>query len=237
MLRRCLTPFTCWDITMHCRAVITSVLAAVAVFMTGFGALLVFYTLTPHAASLPGLFNYKSATWGDSLALPTMIGALVFATLHLPRVRRERLYAGVAAFGGLLLGAGTQVQWLRDDHPRLNWTLPRPHHFNAAGVYHGLFLTAMCGVTAALWSVFLLRLANAPRNYEGHHETLGGLWLALSAGGVFVILLAIDSLPARSTGAGTATLLAAGIGVVAVSGFTVSTIVWLLTSRRREPPS
>jgi hypothetical protein len=222
---------------MRSRVLMLPALATVAVFMTGFGALLIFYALTPHAADLPGLFDYKSATWGDSLALPTMIGALAFATLQLPRVRRERLYAVLAAFGGFLLGAGTQVQWLRDDHPRLNWTLPRPHHFNAAGVYHGLFLTVMCGVTAAMWCVLLLRLANAPRNYKGHREALRGLWLALSAGGAFIILLAIDSLPARSTSAGTATLLAAGIGVAAVLGLTVYTIVQLPASRHREPPS
>ena len=231
-----LVKLTRWDVTMRCRIVMTPVLTALAVFLTGFGALLVFYALTPHAAILPGLFNYKSATWGDGLALPAMMGGLVFATLQLRRVRRERLYASLAAFGGALLGAGTQVEWLRDDHPRMNWTLPRPHHFNAAGIYHGFFLTAMCGLTAASWSILLFRLANSPHPYKGHREAFGGLWLALFAGGAFIILLAVDSLPARSTGAGTATLLTAGIGVAAVLGLTVFTVVRLLASRHRKLP-
>ncbi|WKV75326.1 hypothetical protein AW27_029645 [Streptomyces sp. PCS3-D2] len=63
---------------------------------------------------------------------------------------------------GSLLGSWTQVQWLRDDAPVLNWTLPRPHHFNAAGWYHAAFLIAMSGVVAALWAWGLMRTAHAP---------------------------------------------------------------------------
>jgi hypothetical protein len=219
---------------MRCRLVAISLLAAVTVFLIGFGALLVFYALSSKATDLPGLFAYKSATWGDSLALPTMTGALVFAAMQLPPTRRERLWATAAALGGLLLGAGTQLQWLRDDHPHLNWTLPRPHHFNAAGIYHGLFLTVMCGVIAALWVVLLLRLVNAPSGHKGRRLAVRWLWVALAAGASFVILLVIDSLPARSTSAGTATLVAVGVGVAAVLGLMVSTIARLTVWRRHE---
>lgn len=206
-------------------------LSGLLVWSAGFGALLAFSATTPRAAGLPGLFDYASATWGDGLALPTMTGALVYGISHLSRARWERPAGGAAAFLGVGLGAATQVQWLRDDAPHLNWTLPRPHHFNAAGVYHGVFLTVMSGLTAALWALLLLRIAGSHGARTDRHAALLAGTIALVGAAAFVALLAIDSLPARSTRASTATVTATGVGATLLLGLFAWTAVRI---RRRD---
>src|SRR5262249_6636403 len=137
----------------RCRATTRAVIGAGLVGTAGFGALAAFYAVAPYHTALPGLYQFLSATWGDGLALPVMTAALVYATSRLPVAPKEGLISIGACVAGAALGAATQVQWLSDDAPRLNWTLPRPHHFTAAGTYHAFFLTGMCGLAAALWAL------------------------------------------------------------------------------------
>jgi hypothetical protein len=183
-----------------------------AVLAAGFIALAVFYSVLPHDTALPGLFDFLSATWGDGLALPVMSGALVFAIGRLPPTPRDLPVSIGAGLLGASLGVATQVQWLRADAPRLNWTLPRPHHFNVAGDYHAVFLVAMCALTAALWALVLLRFALAPGRLAVRRSAVAACLLAAAAGVAFVVLLVVDSQTDRSR-AGTATVTAAGVGV------------------------
>lgn len=195
--------------------VVHAVAAGGAVLAAGFVTMTVFYSAVPHPRALPGLFHFLSATWGDGLALPVMSGALVFAVGRLPAARHERPAGIGAGLLGACLGVATQVQWLRDPSPVLNWTLPRPHHFNAAGVYHAVFLTAMCALAAALWTLVLVRFALAPGRLAGRRDAVAASVLAATAGAVFVVLLVVDSLPGRSrAGAATVTVAGAGVGLV-----------------------
>ncbi|MFG2800430.1 hypothetical protein [Streptomyces pseudovenezuelae] len=209
-----------------------AVLSGLLVESTGFCTLLIFSVATTPAADLPGLFHYVSATWGDGLALPTMTGALVYGIARLPRASKERAASGTAALLGIALGAATQVQWLRDDAPHLNWTLPRPHHFNAAGLYHAVFLTLMSGLTAALWVLLLLRIARAGR--VDRKAPLLAVGTALAAALAFTVLLAIDSLPSRSTGASTATVTAAALGGALLLGLLAWTALRVHRNRRER---
>jgi hypothetical protein len=194
------------------RAFLDAAVMAGAVLAAGFVTLMVFYLAAPHARALPGLFQFLSATWGDGLALPVMTGALVFAVGRLPAGPHELPVSIGAALLGASLGIATQVQWLRDSSPRLNWTLPRPHHFNVAGVYHAVFLTAMCALAAALWTAALLRFAQAPGRLAARRDAIAAVLLAALAGILFVTLLVADSIPDRSR-ASTATVTVAGVGV------------------------
>ena len=203
-------------------AVANAVAVAGVVLAAGFVALAVLDSVVSRPRGLPGLFHFLSATWGDGLALPVMSGALVFAIVRLPGTRHELPVSVGAGLLGASLGIATQVQWLRDDSPRLNWTLPRPHHFNVAGVYHAVFLTAMSALTAALWTLVLLRLVRVPGRLAARRDSIAASLLAAMAGIVFVILLVVDSLPDRSR-AGTSTVLVTGVGAGLV--FVVMAIV------------
>jgi hypothetical protein len=194
------------------RTFLNAVVCAGTVLAAGFFTLTVFYFAVPHARALPGLFNFLSATWGDGLALPVMTGALVFAIGRLSAGPQELPVSIGAGLLGASLGIATQVQWLRDSSPRLNWTFPRPHHFNVAGVYHAVFLTAMCALTAALWTLALLRFVLAPGRLAARRDAIVAGLLAASAGILFVVLLVADSLPDRSR-ASTATVTVACVGV------------------------
>ncbi|MFI7876045.1 hypothetical protein [Streptomyces salinarius] len=209
-----------------------ALLSALLVESAGFCALLIFSVAITPAAGLPGLFHYVSATWGDGLALPAMTGALVYGIARLPRAPWERAAGATAALVGIALGAATQVQWLRDDAPHLNWTLPRPHHFNAAGVYHAVFLTVMSGLTAALWVFLLLRIARVGRTHRKAPLLAAGT--ALAAALVFTVLLAIDSLPSRATGASTATVTATALGAALLIGLLAWTALRVHRSRAQR---
>lgn len=165
-------------------------LAAATVAVAGFGVLTAFWALQPSPAHLPGLFDFASATWGDGVALPLMAGSLAYAIRLLPAARHDAVLAGVAGLLGAAIGVATQVSWLGADAPRLNWTLPRPHHFTAAGWYHAAFLVLMCAAAAALWVVALNRAARSPRLPARAGTALA---MAFAAGVAFLGLLAADA--------------------------------------------
>lgn len=208
----------------------------VLLWASGFGALLTFSFVVSSRAALPGLFDFWSATWGDGLLLPVSAAALVYSLTKLqPPGRHERLIMVIAAATAAAAGAATQIQWLRDNHPRLNWTLPRPHHFNAAGIYHAIFLVAASATFAVLWAGVLLRLTAARRlprtSQAGRCQVSVALMIALSTGLGFVVLLALDNRPSAGTRAGHATVLAAATATItlAIAGLGV-----ILSTRRRR---
>lgn len=215
------------------RAASLAASSGATVLLAGFGVLNVFYLTIETPPHLPGLFDFVSAAWGDSIALPIMTTTLVYAVLILPPAQQERIFATVAGIIGGVIGGATQVQWLRDDTPRLNWTFPRPHHFNAAGQYHAAFLITMCALTGALWVLTLLRLAIAARVGRG---TIIAVLIAAGAGATFAALLAVDAQAATTT-TGHATAPATGVGVFSLLvGLTISAVS-RRSSRRHTTPT
>jgi hypothetical protein len=208
------------------RAAQRGALTAVGTFVAGFGVLFAFSKVATSDPSLPGLFDYLSATWGDGLLLPTSAGALVFALNKLPARRHNSLAPLVAGIIGGVIGAGTQVQWLLDDSPNLNWTLPRPHHFNAAGTYHAIFLTLASAGFAALWAEVLRRLSTGAMRDANRILIWISLAVALVAQLAFGWLVLIDNRSASSTQAGHATevalLLAAAIALMSILGAVIA---------------
>ncbi|MFE9171163.1 hypothetical protein ACFYNZ_16835 [Streptomyces kebangsaanensis] len=93
---------------------------AAAVAVAGFGAQAVMWTVGDWPTHLTGWPDYRAATVGDLVMVPTLIGTLYAAVLALPEPgRRPRLPYLLGAIG-LLAGAGTQAGWLLDDAPQLN---------------------------------------------------------------------------------------------------------------------
>ncbi|MFE9258554.1 hypothetical protein [Streptomyces sp. NPDC006879] len=183
-----------------------AVAAGLAVFLAGFGTLFVFHLVMHRDPMLPGMFTDLCETWGDALALPVMTGALVFTATALPPAAREGRQVAAAATAGGVAGAVTQlVRWVDEDH-QLTWAHPEPHHFNAAGVYHAVFLTVMCAATAGLWALALKRVVRASRDHKGRPGALRALGVALAAGLVFVTLLVIDDWEFYTTTSGAVVL-------------------------------
>jgi hypothetical protein len=212
-----------------------ALICAAVVWMGGFGTLTVFYAAMPRQPRLPGLFDFLSATWGDGLALPLMAAALVYAALTLPPARRERVVAIISGLAGAAIGVATQVQWLRDNAPRPNWTFPRAHHFNVAGVYHAIFLVTMCAFTTALWLLIALRLAQAT---DVERSAIGAGGIAAGSGAVFVVLLALDGRSAAATRAGAATTAATAAGLILLPAALASAalIRWRRSRHRPRMP-
>ncbi|WP_432067746.1 hypothetical protein [Streptomyces sp. C10-9-1] len=209
-----------------------AVAAGGAVAVAGFGALFVFHLVMQRDPSLPTMFADLCETFGDALALPIMTGALVYALTRLPSTSREGVYAASAAAAGGATGALTQLVRLADGAHELTWAHPRPHHFTAAGIYHAVFLTVMCAVTAALWTLALRRLVRAHPEGEGTKPARRALCVGLAAGLSFVVLLMMDDWKFLSTTSG-ATVLAATAAATALT-VCLFVVVMLRGHRRRR---
>jgi hypothetical protein len=87
----------------------TGAKAGLATCASGFGVMYGFHKWGTYPLDLPGLFSYRSATWGDGLLLPLCAGALVVAARPLPVSSRETGTVCKAATVGVLVGAGLQA--------------------------------------------------------------------------------------------------------------------------------
>ncbi len=202
-----------------------SVLAGVAVLAAGFGALNLFWWAGHGRRDLPGLWDFRSATVGDGLLLPVAAILLVVAGSALPPAPHEP--AIVAGSGALGVGAGAALMllWLRDPDPVLNWTMPAPHTFNAAGWYHAAFLAGASGFfSAAAMRLFWrarARRATHPVEVEAMLRTPGASVLVGCLLG-FVGLVAADSSSAWAP----LTCRTATGAVVAGTGLASGLLVW-----------
>ncbi|SDP26677.1 hypothetical protein [Lentzea jiangxiensis] len=160
-------------------------IAAAAVMTFGFGVLVAASLLGLGDPTLPSLTSFRSATVGDGLLLPMLAYASVRAATPI-RHRGRVVLAGVA---GCAVGAATQVWWLADPAPRLNWTFPAPGTFNAVGWYHALFLTVACGFFAATAMAALDRARQAVWAPKASAACIGMLFPVFA----FTGLLALDN--------------------------------------------
>jgi hypothetical protein len=186
----------------------------------GFGALCVFWLLGDWREDVPGLLDYRSATVGDGLLLPT-ITVILYAVVRSPsliRPAREAASGTGAALVGVAAGALTQALWLADDSPVKNWSFPRAHNFNVAGWYHAVFLTAVSGLMCGLAVMAARRVRATRRVQPANTEGLAASpWVGLlfGAGIAMTGLIAIDNERAGHTAAGVATTAALSASTVA----------------------
>ncbi|MCS7475325.1 hypothetical protein ACFFQW_41875 [Umezawaea endophytica] len=216
------------------KALRAGLISALATAAAGFGAMTAFaFTAPSSVRHLPDLWSYQSATWGDGILLPLSCGALVYSRAKLTTSGLRGVTVAAAVAGGLL-GLATQALWLLDDDPRLNWTLPEPHHFTTAGVYHGMYLVTMSAVFAALWTSVLCRARAAVRNGDDVDwpSVSGGAGLAVCSGIGFAALVVADNQVSSGSSASTATLAAIGTALACALG-TGLVVLRILRQRRR----
>jgi hypothetical protein len=182
---------------------------AAAVPLIGFAVLALFAVTMPRTeANVPGLMHFPSAFIGDAILLPFAAGLLGLGVTRLPRVAGSWLLGIGAALAGAVGTVSTQVLWLADDHPRLNWTLPRPHFWNAAGIWHLVYSAAVSALVVFLVVELLLRLrAQAvPKIATGPGATF--VWMLVLS---YVALVVHDS--AAPTAASRTTVVAMGVSM------------------------
>jgi hypothetical protein len=205
-------------------ALIASAIAALLVFVAGFGAMLAFWLNGKNNPHLKGLWSYPSATYGDGLLLPVLMGTLVGVAWYLSArpSRKQETWIAVSATGlGFAAGAATQVAWLVDSKPTLNWTLPRPGHFTGAGWYHAIFLCCMVALLMAVVALLYLRLRASRQNV---HEPNSIAIVLVIDGLTFVWLIIHDSVSGSSVALAGVT---SAIGVVTAIGILVGLAVSL----------
>ncbi|MER5635624.1 hypothetical protein ABT095_01560 [Kitasatospora sp. NPDC002227] len=194
-----------------------------AVLLTGYVPLLLFWRLGGQPAGMPGLFAYRSATWGDGLLLPLLALCLRVMTIRLRR-QLDRRKVAVAAALGAAAGAALVLSWRADPHPTPNWTLPRPHEFTAAGIYHACFLGLACAFFAAIGTDFAVAVRRAEDRARQRALTCSWFCVALASAAGYGWLAVADAAHAGTTTSSAATLtelaiasavLVVGVGLVA----------------------
>lgn len=142
------------------KKIIKSLLVGLIVFIFGFGAMYLFWIYGTYPHELPGLFSYYSSGIGDSIFLPVMSAgfAMFFLNSDYNLTKKQKVVTIVFGIIGALSGIALQVSWLINSDIGLNWTIPKPHCFNAAGWYHAAFLVLMFAFVAyslAKWWIIM----------------------------------------------------------------------------------
>jgi hypothetical protein len=199
------------------RRLSTPLARAALVLVLGFGVLSVLWFTGRHPAGLPGLPHFPSAIWGDGLLLPAQALALGRLTRRLPPPAR-RWPVRLATLAGAGAGAAVVAAALLDPAPPLDWTLPRPHHLNAAGSWHAAFIVVTSALFARWWLDLVLRLRRARHRSDRVRQVLAPPWpaLAFGAGLGYTVLAVHDGWGRAGTTADVAYLVALGLAAVAL---------------------
>jgi hypothetical protein len=208
----------------------TGVIAALLTAIAGFGVLCVFWFLGSYDPSVPGLFDYRSATVGDGLLLPLVVGILAGGAISLKNetVPHRAQLTALAAIGGGATGVAVIWRWHEDPNPDLNWTWPAPHDFNGAGWAHSVFLVLAGAAVAGLLVNVLLGLR--ARNSTDVSPPFWGVAL-VAWGAVGVISLILRDNQAAS---GTDAALATAFATIAAALVAAALALWI-SDRRMLP--
>lgn len=165
-------------------------------FLFGFAIMNVFWIFTPKQAGLMGLYDYLAATIGDGIFLPLLLGSLAYMVELTPKIddtnenkKTNFIAIGVGMLFGLA-GIAIQVQWYLNPNINPNWTIPIPHHFNAAGIYHGFFFSAMFFSIAFLMTLFCMRWRKSNAQDIGSMQR--PIFVLSTASSGFMAMLYID---------------------------------------------
>ncbi len=194
---------------------------AAALLLGGYVPLLLLWGYGSHPAGLPGLFDYRSATWGDGLLLPLLALCLGRLMVDLPKVS-TRWPTIIAVIMGAGAGGLVIVTWLTDPAPSVNWTMPRPHRLNLPGVWHAIFLVMAAALFAGMWVELLRRLRSARRDQAGTSLRSTAAVGAIASTTGYAWLSAVDSGRAAGTTAGRGSLVALGLATLVFMG----SLVW-----------
>lgn len=126
------------------KAIVKAVRLGASVACLGFGVLLFLNSINPNSGA-PDLFSYYAATIGDGLCLPLLIGFARYYAHNQKSILSEKQKTFTRGFAIVfgIVGAGIQASWLINANTAGNWTIPKPHHFNAPGWIHAIYFVVM----------------------------------------------------------------------------------------------
>lgn len=207
---------------INSKAIIMGMLAAGITFISGFGIIYLMWINIGTMDNLPGLFDYRAATYGDAVCLPLLIGTMTaFIKMNAPidkKNKRSCLLFGVSA---AIAGAGIQASWLISDNTGLNWTIPIPHYFNVAGWYHSVFFIVMFFAIAYLVTCIYYVTKNKDEFSFGEQIDL---ILFVSSGALFVLCFLSDDY---------AFIFDYGTGFAAVAALFFAVLLFVLKNRSK----
>lgn len=166
-------------------------LALLATFVLGFGVMYFFWIKIGTSNGLPGLFDYKAATYGDSICLPFLIGTMVMFTKKnglISNFQRKKCFIGGIFFA--ILGIFIQAEWLINDETKPNWTIPEKNVFNIAGWYHSLFFIVMFFCITYLFLNVRYIVKEKTENYSFSEKML--LILSVASGALYMLCYVSD---------------------------------------------
>lgn len=167
--------------------------AGAIIFLSGFGAMYLFWVTGEYPGELPGLFSYYSSAIGDSILLP-IIGAgftLFFLNSDYLLTAKQKRITAAFAVAGALFGTVQQISWLADPDIILNWTIPKTHYFNAPGWYHAAFLVLMISLCAYFSVRWLITVRNKSKHTISDHIISAVIW---GSGAGFLYMYVIDNI-------------------------------------------
>lgn len=175
------------------------------------------WALTNYQQNLPGWSSFSATTVGDTILLPVLAASLlaVFRGQPKPKGKSEGRVMLLGALLGGIGGAAIQLSWVLDDHPRLTWVLPEPHHLSTGGWYHAVFLCATSSMLLALAFGATLRartLTKAGAVWHIDHAATSPLLLVIvSSTCAFCILVIHDGGSGSSSAVTIASTIAPGV--------------------------
>ncbi len=176
------------------------ILSALLISAMGFGVLFVLYinwaSLYPNS-TLPGLFEFKAASIGDSILLPIIIGSFVFYNRKLNLDIKNKILRLVLAAVAGIIAFSIQISWLISDETSLNWTIPKIHYFNFAGWYHAFFfIFIIILITVLTTNMFFTDKTYSESNSKSRIISEFLIWFC---GSLFVNLHIIDDYHKKNT--------------------------------------
>ncbi|WP_143226875.1 hypothetical protein [Actinomadura mexicana] len=173
------------------------------------------------APGVPGLNAFPSAYLGDTLLIPATILVIVGVIRSRAPAFNERALTVAAAGMAGAAAVAVQAIWLGDLHPRVNWTLPRPGYFTAAGWWHAVYFVVMSALAAAL-TVLAIARVRAERHRSGTAPVAGPYApVPFMTVGTYLVLVVHDSTAASIGLASGSSLALAAVALALTGGLTV----------------
>ena len=190
--------------------------ASFVCMLGGFGVTGISALIVDVPPGVPSMYDYWSGTIGDLLLLPLIVFGLTRA-IGLLSGRHGVVpswWSVAAGMAGAAAGAISQLAWLVDPEPRVNWMLIEPHVFSPIGWYHAAFVIVVAGYVTGATVELLLRARRLRRHTVPPRDRLisvlggNGAAVVITAGVLFAVTVVADSYVSRATSSSAATILA-----------------------------